>query len=126
MLCNVILGTESMPSLEPVSSKKSRGSSQAQEMEPLNLEHEKHKLPSGNLPQNETIQPARDHAQTPTQNSGSEAKQVKGALPEGFFDNKEADLRARGIKPIKPDVKYISTLLLFLHFHVLYFYRVSG
>nr|AAN62339.1 hypothetical protein [Citrus trifoliata] len=32
-------------------------------------------------------------------------KQIKGALPEGFFDNKEADLLARGIKPVKPDVK---------------------
>ncbi|GAB4853500.1 hypothetical protein Ancab_017691 [Ancistrocladus abbreviatus] len=31
--------------------------------------------------------------------------QVKGALPEGFFDNKDADLRARGIEPVKPDVK---------------------
>ncbi|KAL4204201.1 hypothetical protein AMTRI_Chr01g130930 [Amborella trichopoda] len=28
-----------------------------------------------------------------------ETKQVKGALPEGFFDNKDADLRARGIEP---------------------------
>ncbi|KAF3432617.1 hypothetical protein FNV43_RR27357 [Rhamnella rubrinervis] len=97
--------TESIPLLEPISSKKSRGSSQAQEIEPLNLEHEKHKLPSGSIPQNEMFQPARDHAQTSIQNSGSEAKQVKGILPEGFFDNKEADLRARGIKPVKPDVK---------------------
>eukprot|EP00252_Welwitschia_mirabilis_P005039 TRINITY_DN1544_c0_g2_i1.p1 TRINITY_DN1544_c0_g2~~TRINITY_DN1544_c0_g2_i1.p1 ORF type:complete len:349 (-),score=94.36 TRINITY_DN1544_c0_g2_i1:403-1449(-) len=30
---------------------------------------------------------------------------VKGTLPEGFFDNKEADLRARGLKPVKPDIK---------------------
>lgn len=36
---------------------------------------------------------------------GSEAKQVKGALPEGFFDNKDADLRARGIEPVKVDIK---------------------
>lgn len=35
----------------------------------------------------------------------AEIKQGKGALPEGFFDNKEADLRARGIKLVKPDVK---------------------
>ncbi|XP_057972048.1 protein ABA AND ROS SENSITIVE 1 isoform X2 [Malania oleifera] len=34
-----------------------------------------------------------------------ENKQVKGILPEGFFDNKDADLRARGIEPVKPDVK---------------------
>ena len=52
----------------------------------------------------ETIKPARELTQT-SQRTGSEAKQVKGALPEGFFDNKEADLRARGIKPVKPDVK---------------------
>lgn len=37
--------------------------------------------------------------------TGSEAKQTKGALPEGFFDDKDADLRARGITPVKPDVK---------------------
>ncbi|KAL2521901.1 zinc ion binding [Forsythia ovata] len=35
----------------------------------------------------------------------SEAKKVKGPLPEGFFDDKDADLRARGITPVKPDVK---------------------
>ncbi|KAL2459234.1 zinc ion binding [Forsythia ovata] len=35
----------------------------------------------------------------------SEAKKVKGALPEGFFDDKDADLRARGITPVKLDVK---------------------
>lgn len=35
----------------------------------------------------------------------SESNKVKGALPEGFFDNKEADLRARGIEPVKLDVK---------------------
>ncbi|GER27274.1 zinc finger protein [Striga asiatica] len=32
-------------------------------------------------------------------------KQVKGALPAGFFDDKDADLLARGIKPVKPDPK---------------------
>ncbi|KAG6522578.1 hypothetical protein ZIOFF_019719 [Zingiber officinale] len=36
---------------------------------------------------------------------GSDAKQTKGALPEGFFDNKDADLRARGIEPVKVDIK---------------------
>ena len=34
-----------------------------------------------------------------------ETAQVKGALPEGFFDNKDADLRARGIEPPKVDIK---------------------
>ncbi|KAG9456972.1 hypothetical protein H6P81_001480 [Aristolochia fimbriata] len=36
--------------------------------------------------------------------SGSEVKPVNGALPEGFFDNKDADLRARGIQPVKLDI----------------------
>lgn len=34
----------------------------------------------------------------------SEAAQVIGSLPEGFFDNKDADLRARGIQPQKVDM----------------------
>ena len=38
-------------------------------------------------------------------NADAGTAQLKGALPEGFFDNKEADLRARGIEPIKPDIK---------------------
>ncbi|KAI3976559.1 hypothetical protein MKX01_008417 [Papaver californicum] len=33
----------------------------------------------------------------------ADAKQVKGALPMGFFDDKEADLRAHGIQPVKVD-----------------------
>ncbi|KAL8151294.1 hypothetical protein V2J09_021102 [Rumex salicifolius] len=37
--------------------------------------------------------------------SGVETTQAKRALPEGFFDNKEADLRARGIQIVKPDVQ---------------------
>lgn len=36
--------------------------------------------------------------------NSSETKQVTGALPEGFFDNKDADLRARGIEPVKVDI----------------------
>ncbi|KAH9323453.1 hypothetical protein KI387_018092 [Taxus chinensis] len=35
----------------------------------------------------------------------SEANQVKGSLPEGFFDNKDADMRARGLEPVKYDIK---------------------
>lgn len=35
----------------------------------------------------------------------SEVKQLKGGLPVGFFDNKDADLRARGIEPVKVDIK---------------------
>ncbi|KAL1348540.1 hypothetical protein HN51_024510 [Arachis hypogaea] len=43
--------------------------------------------------------------QTSAKTSDAEDSQTKGSLPEGFFDNKDADLRARGIKPVKPDVK---------------------
>lgn len=35
----------------------------------------------------------------------AETSQTRGVLPEGFFDNKDADLRARGIEPVKPDMK---------------------
>ncbi|KAH7533261.1 protein ABA AND ROS SENSITIVE 1 isoform X1 [Ziziphus jujuba] len=94
---------ESVTLVEPDISKKSRGSTQV--MEPLNLEHEKYGLPSHSIAQSEAFKLDKQHSRTSTQNSGSEAKQVKGALPEGFFDNKEDDLRARGIKPVKPDVK---------------------
>lgn len=51
------------------------------------------------------VQPSKENGQPPKQNTVSESKQSKGALPEGFFDDKDADLRARGITPIKPDVK---------------------
>lgn len=51
------------------------------------------------------VQPSKENGQPPKQNTDSESKQSKGALPEGFFDDKDADLRARGITPIKPDVK---------------------
>ncbi|XAR73571.1 hypothetical protein NMG60_11007582 [Bertholletia excelsa] len=44
------------------------------------------------------------HVQTKKTVVSSQNKQ-KGALPEGFFDDKDADLRARGIKPVKLDVK---------------------
>ncbi|OWM64371.1 zinc finger protein 830 [Punica granatum] len=39
------------------------------------------------------------------QNVPLEGKRGKGALPEGFFDNKDADLRARGVNPVKIDVR---------------------
>ncbi|GMI93926.1 ABA AND ROS SENSITIVE 1 [Hibiscus trionum] len=57
-----------------------------------------------NLPMN-VMKTPRENKQASEQAGAPETKQVKGALPEGFFDNKEADLRARGIKPVKIDVK---------------------
>ena len=70
----------------------------------IEVERAKFKVPSSSFAQMETTKPAGELSQT-SKMTGSEAKQVTGALPEGFFDNKEADLRARGIKPVKPDVK---------------------
>ncbi|GMH13606.1 hypothetical protein Nepgr_015447 [Nepenthes gracilis] len=50
-------------------------------------------------------QPAKNLARVDTAAAYSKTVQVQGPLPEGFFDNKEADLRARGIEPVKPDVE---------------------
>ncbi|PIN06939.1 hypothetical protein CDL12_20499 [Handroanthus impetiginosus] len=52
-----------------------------------------------------SIQASKDFQQVSKTATSIEAKQVKGALPEGFFDDKDSDLRARGITPVKPDVK---------------------
>ena len=41
----------------------------------------------------------------PDQQSQRSSLKVNGALPQGFFDDKNADLRARGIQPVKVDVK---------------------
>ncbi|KAF5737899.1 zinc finger protein [Tripterygium wilfordii] len=64
-------------------------------------------MPSSNGLPMKSIQHANELAEPETSAlvDGSESKDVKRALPEGFFDNKEADLRARGIKPVKVDVK---------------------
>ncbi|KAH6774096.1 hypothetical protein C2S52_002961 [Perilla frutescens var. hirtella] len=51
------------------------------------------------------IEASKDFRQVSKSATGSESKQGKGALPEGFFDDKDAELRARGITPVKPDVK---------------------
>lgn len=66
---------------------------------------EKGGLHSNNGTQPKGSQTAMEIRQTSGKVADTEVKQVKGVLPEGFFDNKEADLRARGIKPVKPDVK---------------------
>lgn len=60
--------------------------------------------------QMESTETRSNHMQPPRENANtklctSENRQVKGALPEGFFDNKDADLRARGITPVKIDIK---------------------
>lgn len=88
------------------SHKKARGSAQTQRMEVLDSRNESDGLPSVGVVEtkNDKIQPPRENAHTNLVD-GSKTKQAKGAVPEGFFDDKDADLRARGITPVKLDVK---------------------
>ena len=86
------------------SSKKPAGSIQTKSTQSL-LEDETGGLARDNLLPTKKTEHAQGITNTPTEISDSQAKQGQGALPEGFFDNKEADLRARGIKLVKPDVK---------------------
>lgn len=65
------------------------------------------------------IRPAGERTSTSEEIAGSKMNQAKGALPEGFFDNKDADLGARGIKPVKPDIKC-------LHFCYLCIFMLSS
>lgn len=88
--------------VDPDSSKRTGPSAQNQE---LNPEKAKGSLYSNNAAQPKGSQEAMETRQTSSTPADTGAKQVKGVLPEGFFDNKDADLRARGIKPVKPDVK---------------------
>lgn len=70
------------------------------------LENEKGNFHANNTAQSKvSSQAAMETRQTSVKTADKETKPVKEALPEGFFDNKEADLRARGIKPVKPDIK---------------------
>ncbi|XP_010655108.2 protein ABA AND ROS SENSITIVE 1 [Vitis vinifera] len=94
---------------DPDSYNKTGGSAsaQTQSMEPLESKNNLNGLSSSHSEKmgKSGIRHARDLTQTSGKIVGSETKEVKGALPEGFFDNKDADLRARGIVPVKPDVK---------------------
>ncbi|KAA8518531.1 hypothetical protein F0562_016005 [Nyssa sinensis] len=87
--------------------KKVGGSAQTQVTEPFDSENKMDGLSGAKIVETKInkIQSAREHAQTSKMNVGSETKQVTGALPEGFFDDKDADLRARGITPVKVDIK---------------------
>ncbi|KDO39613.1 hypothetical protein CISIN_1g019989mg [Citrus sinensis] len=97
--------TDSVKLVDPDSTKPSGVSAKTQALKSVVLENEMDELPNGNAVHAEKGQPFKEHPEKSKQNAGSEAKQIKGALPEGFFDNKDADLLARGIKPVKPDVK---------------------
>lgn len=102
-LCTLV--ADSVKSVDPDSNKNSGASAKTQAIESSYLENERNELPIGNAIHGKKVQPAKEVPEKSMQNAGKEANQVKGALPEGFFDNKEADLLARGIKPVKPDVK---------------------
>ncbi|KAH9667205.1 coiled-coil domain-containing protein 16 [Citrus sinensis] len=96
---------DSVKLVDPDSNKTSGVSAKTQAMKSVVLENEMDELPNGNAVDAKKGQPLKEHPEKSKQSVDSEAKQIKGALPEGFFDNKEADLLARGIKPVKPDVK---------------------
>lgn len=102
-------GNDAVKFLDPDSYNKTGGSAsaQTQSMEPLESKNNLDRLSSSHSEKmgKSGIHHARDLTQTSGKIVGSETKEVKGALPEGFFDNKDADLRARGIVPVKPDVK---------------------
>ncbi|KAL9276643.1 hypothetical protein ACSQ67_025808 [Phaseolus vulgaris] len=70
----------------------------------LNLEKEKGHFHDNKAAESNVSEASTESKQTSVKTTDTET-QVKGSLPEGFFDNKEADLRARGIKLVKPDVK---------------------
>lgn len=102
-------GNDAVKFLDPDSYNKTgcSASAQTQSMEPLESKNNLDRLSSSHSEKmgKSGIHHARDLTQTSGKIVGSETKEVKGALPEGFFDNKDADLRARGIVPVKPDVK---------------------
>ncbi|KAL8514117.1 hypothetical protein ACS0TY_013298 [Phlomoides rotata] len=54
---------------------------------------------------------SKDFRQVSQVETGLESKQVKGALPVGFFDDKDPDLCARRVTPVKPDVKWVFLLI---------------
>ena len=105
LLVNVLLGKDSLKSVETDLYKKTGASALPEERSSLNLVSEIDRLPSGNAGKAINIQPAGERTSKSEEIAGSKINQAKGALPEGFFDNKDADLRARGIKPVKPDIK---------------------
>lgn len=87
--------------------KRARVSAQTRAAEVFDSEKKIDASPIVNVVERESdeLQFSREDVETSKTNVGSESKQVKGALPEGFFDDKSADLRARGITPVKLDVK---------------------
>ncbi|KAF5957975.1 hypothetical protein HYC85_005200 [Camellia sinensis] len=103
----VFLGMDATKLGNPNSYKKAGGSAQTRLTEPFNSESKIDEFSSAKVVESkmDEIQPDKEQMQTSKLIAGSETKQAKGALPEGFFDDKDADLRARGITPVKLDVK---------------------
>ncbi|XP_047313489.1 protein ABA AND ROS SENSITIVE 1 [Impatiens glandulifera] len=85
----------------PVSSRKAVGHAQAQVTKQLDSS-QKVETPTAKFRERE-IEEDKTHTSKPEVVPNN--NQVKGPLPEGFFDDKDSDLRARGITPVKPDVK---------------------
>lgn len=85
----------------PVSSRKSVGHAHAQVTKQLDSS-QKVGTPTTNIRERQIEE---DKTHTSKSEVVPKTNQVKGPLPEGFFDDKDSDLRARGITPIKPDVK---------------------
>ncbi|XP_042485957.1 protein ABA AND ROS SENSITIVE 1 isoform X2 [Macadamia integrifolia] len=87
---------------------KAEDSVQTHSLEPSNSESKTAGLPTVHLVESkerDEIKPSNQLGQLSRKTSVSEVKQTMGALPEGFFDDKDADLRARGIEPVKPDIR---------------------
>ncbi|MFS8016422.1 putative Zinc finger protein [Helianthus anomalus] len=72
--------------------KKKVGSVKAQVAYPFDGDNKRVEASSGTVAEAETVGDEAQASQT-------------GALPAGFFDDKDADLRARGITPVKLDIK---------------------
>lgn len=87
--------------------KKPGDSAQTRLAEPFNSESTRDAFSSAKIVEEKLneIQGDREPMRTTETVVGSETKQSKKSLPEGFFDDKDADLRARGITPVKLDVK---------------------
>lgn len=89
------------------SQNKARGSVHSHVAEAFDSENKIDASPNANVVKTKSneLQPSRESKQISKVIVESETKQAKGALPEGFFDDKNADLRARGVTPVKLDVK---------------------
>ena len=102
---NVLLGTNSVKSAVPDLYKNMGASAQPEKRWTLNLVSEIDRLPSGNVGKAINRLSAEELTPISEEIAGSKIKQAKGALPESFFDDKDADLHGRGIMPIKPEIK---------------------